>query len=75
MAFKGVGSMPAVGSAVLFEGFKISAEAAMQAEPWSTFSASAWEVRGFRGGVEVCGRCIGPGESWYKGVCNEQLYK
>jgi hypothetical protein len=43
VAFKGVGSMLAVGSAVPFEGFKVSAEAAAQAEPWSAFSEAAYE--------------------------------
>jgi hypothetical protein len=43
VAFKGVGSMPAVGSAVPFEGFKVSAEAAAKAEPWSAFSEAAYE--------------------------------
>jgi hypothetical protein len=43
VAFKGVGSMPAVGSAVPFEGFKVSADAATTAEPWSAFSEAAYE--------------------------------
>jgi hypothetical protein len=43
VAFKGVGSMPAVGNKVLFEGFKTDARASTQAEPWSSFSEAVYE--------------------------------
>lgn len=43
VAFKGVISTPAVGNNVLFEGFKINAEAAANAEPWSAFSEQVYE--------------------------------
>jgi hypothetical protein len=43
VAFKGVCSMPAVGTKVPFEGFKVDSSAGTQVTPWSSFSESAHE--------------------------------